>query len=68
MAATMEDSMVENSVVDWVDVRVYSMAASSAGQRDEKWAVSKAAWRAVMWADCSVVEKVESKAAKMAEN
>ena len=34
MAATMDDSTVENSVVEWVDARVDSMAASSAGGTD----------------------------------
>ena len=34
MAAWMDDSMVESLDVDWVDARVDSMAALSAGETD----------------------------------
>ena len=34
MAASMDDSMVESSDIDWVDARVDSTAALSAGETD----------------------------------
>ena len=60
MAAMMDDSMVENSVVDWVDARVDSMAASSAAPMDVPTAETLVATRVDSMDAWSAVQMVAS--------